>query len=256
MAINGYPASAFASIPDMSSVVYRRVLLKLSGEVLAGDAGYGIDGSMLEYLASEVKSLTDLGVEVAIVIGGGNIFRGVQGQGRGIPRASGDQMGMLATVINSIALQEGLESLGISATVQTAIDMRPVGEPFALKRALASLKNGNVVIFAAGTGHPFFTTDTAASLRAIEIEADAIFKATKVDGVYSADPMRDPTAQRFEHITYLEVLQQQLKVMDLTAISLCMEHNMPILVFDLKTAGNAKRIVCGEPIGTLVRNEE
>ncbi len=240
----------------MSSIVYRRVLLKLSGEVLAGDVGYGIDGSMLEYLAGEVKSLVGLGVEVAIVIGGGNIFRGVQGLGRGIPRASGDHMGMLATVINSIALQESLESLGISAKVQTAINMGPIAEPFVLKNAMTALKDGQIVIFAAGTGHPFFTTDTAASLRAIEIEADAIFKATKVDGVYSADPMRDSTARRFERITYLEVLQQQLKVMDLTAISLCMEHNMPILVFNLKTAGNVKRIVCGESIGTLVRNEE
>ena len=238
----------------MSSIVYHRVLLKLSGEVLAGEAGYGIDSNMLEYLAGEVKTLVDLGVEVAIVIGGGNIFRGVQGIGRGIPRASGDQMGMLATVINSIALQEGLESLGIAATVQTAIEMGPIGEPFVLKHALAALERGQVLIFAAGTGHPFFTTDTAASLRAIEIQADAILKATKVDGVYSADPMHDSTAHRFERITYLEVLQQQLKVMDLTAISLCMEHNMPICVFNLKTPGNVERIVCGKSIGTLVRN--
>lgn len=238
----------------MSSIVYRRVLLKLSGEVLAGDAGYGIDGKMLEYLAAEVNTLTELGVEVAIVIGGGNIFRGVQGLGRGIPRTSGDRMGMLATVINSIALQEGLESLGISAMVQTAIDMGPIAEPFVLKHALAALQSGKVVIFGAGTGHPFFTTDTAASLRAIEIEADAILKATKVDGVYSADPMREPNALRFDRIAYLEVLQQQLKVMDLTAISLCMEHNMPIIVFKLATPGNVRRIVCGEPVGTLVRN--
>lgn len=238
----------------MSSIVYRRILLKLSGEVLAGDAGYGIDGSVLEYLGGEIKTLVDLGVEVAIVIGGGNIFRGVQGLGRGIPRTSGDHMGMLATVINSIALQESLESLGISAKVQTAIEMGPIAEPFVLKHALAALDAGQVVIFGAGTGHPFFTTDTAASLRAIEIGADVIFKATKVDGVYSADPMLDASARRFDRITYLEVLQQQLKVMDLTAISLCMEHNMPIIVFNLKTAGNVKRIVCGEPIGTLVRN--
>jgi uridylate kinase len=238
----------------MSSIAYRRVLLKLSGEVLAGDAGYGIDGKMLEYLSGEVKTLTELGVEVAIVIGGGNIFRGVQGLGRGIPRTSGDHMGMLATVMNSIALKEGLSSLGISASVQSAVGMGPIAEPFVLNHALSALEKGSVVIFAAGTGHPFFTTDTAASLRAIEIGADAILKATKVDGVYSADPMRDSTARRFERITYLEVLQQQLKVMDLTAISLCMEHNMPILVFNLKTVGNVKRIVCGESIGTLVRN--
>lgn len=239
----------------MSSIAYQRILLKLSGEVLAGERGTGIDGKMLEYLAGEVKAVVELGIQVAIVIGGGNIFRGVQGEARGIPRASGDQIGMLATVINSIALQETLESVGVPSRVQTAIEMGPIAEPFIRKKALDYLKNGKVVIFAAGTGHPFFTTDTAASLRAIEIEADAILKATKVDGVYSADPMRDPTATRFDRITYLEVLQQQLKVMDLTAISLCMEHNMPIIVFNLKEAGNVKHIILGETIGTLVKNE-
>ncbi|PID56896.1 UMP kinase [candidate division KSB3 bacterium] len=238
----------------MTSIVYRRVLLKLSGEVLAGDRGYGIDGKMLEYLAGEVASLHELGIEVAIVIGGGNIFRGVQGLGRGIARTSGDYMGMLATVMNSIALQEGLKTLGVPARIQAAIDMGPIAEPFVLERALASLDAGQLVIFAAGTGHPFFTTDTAASLRAIEIGADAILKATKVDGVYSADPVSDPNARRFDRISYLEVLQKQLTVMDLTAISLCMEHKMPLVVFDLKTAGNARRIVCGESIGTLVGN--
>lgn len=239
----------------MSSIAYQRILLKLSGEVLAGERGTGIDGKMLEYLAGEVKAVVELGIQVAIVIGGGNIFRGVQGETRGIPRVSGDQIGMLATVINSIALQETLESVGVPSRVQTAIEMGPIAEPFIRKKALDYLKNGEVVIFAGGTGHPFFTTDTAASLRAIEIEADAILKATKVDGVYSADPMHDPTATRFDRITYLEVLQQQLKVMDLTAISLCMEHNMPIIVFNLKEAGNVKHIILGETIGTLVKNE-
>lgn len=239
----------------MSSIAYQRILLKLSGEVLAGECGTGIDGKMLEYLAGEVKAVVELGIQVAVVIGGGNIFRGVQGETQGIPRVSGDQIGMLATVINSIALQETLESLGVPSRVQTAIEMGPIAEPFIRKKALDYLKNGKVVIFAAGTGHPFFTTDTAASLRAIEIEADAILKATKVDGIYSADPMHEPTATRFDRITYLEVLQQQLKVMDLTAISLCMEHNMPIIVFNLKEAGNVKHIILGETIGTLVKNE-
>jgi len=240
----------------MSSTVYKRILLKLSGEVLAGDAGYGIDGSMLEYLAKEVQGVVELGVQVAIVIGGGNIFRGIQGESRGIPRATGDYIGMLATVMNSLALRETLESLGVPARVQTAIEMRQIAEPFILKKTLDHLEGNKVVIFAAGTGHPFFTTDTAASLRAVEIGAEVILKATKVDGVYSADPVLDPTATRFEQITYLEVLQQQLKVMDLTAISLCMDHNMPIIVFNLRKQGNVKRIVLGESIGTLVRNKD
>ena len=250
--------TAFCLLPliSMPPIAYKRILLKLSGEVLAGKAGYGIDGDMLDYLAKEVQEIVELGVQVAIVIGGGNIFRGIQGETRGIPRPTGDQMGMLATVMNSLALQETLRSCGIPAKVQTAIDMRPIAEPFSRQKSLDYLKDGHVVIFAAGTGHPFFTTDTAASLRAVEIEAEAILKATKVDGVYSADPVLDPTATRFDRITYLEVLQRQLKVMDLTAISLCMEHNTPIIVFNLKKQGNVKRIVLGETIGTLVRNEE
>lgn len=238
----------------MPSTVYKRILLKLSGEVLAGKAGYGIDGNMLEYLAKEVQDAVKLGVQLAIVIGGGNIFRGIQGESRGIPRATGDYIGMLATVMNSLALQETLENLGVPARVQTAIEIGQIAEPFIRRKALDHLEQGKVVIFAAGTGHPFFTTDTAASLRAIEIDAEAILKATKVDGVYSADPVIDPTATRFEQITYLEVLQRQLKVMDLTAISLCMEHKMPIIVFNLKKQGNVKRIVLGdESIGTLVK---
>ncbi|PIE33462.1 UMP kinase [candidate division KSB3 bacterium] len=236
----------------MPSIAYTRILLKLSGEVLAGEQGVGLDGTMLDYVASEVKSAVELGVQVAIVIGGGNLFRGVQGESRGIPRASGDFIGMLATVMNSIALQETLKSLGVSAQVQTATDMGPIAEPFVRQKALEYLDNGDVVIFGGGTGHPFFTTDTAASLRAVEVEANAIFKATKVDGVYSDDPVRNPRATRFEEISYREVLQRRLQVMDLTAISLCMEHNMPIIVFNLKQPGNVKRIVAGEAIGTKV----
>ncbi len=239
----------------MSSTPYKRILLKLSGEVLAGAAGVGIDGTMLDYLAREVRDAVQLGVQVALVIGGGNIFRGIQGESRGIPRATGDYIGMLATVMNAIALQGTLESLEISANVQTAIAMGEIAESFNRRNALQHLEQKDVVIFAAGTGHPFFTTDTAAALRAIEINADVILKATKVDGVYSADPVLDPTASRFEQITYIEVLQRQLKVMDLTAISLCMDNEMPIIVFNLKQQGNIKRIVSGESIGTLVKGE-
>jgi uridylate kinase len=237
----------------MSSIVYKRILLKLSGEVLAGAAGYGIDGAMLAYLAQEIQSAWELGTQVAVVIGGGNIFRGIEGESRGIDRASGDYMGILATVINSIALQETLESFGIATRVQTAIEIQQIAEPYNRPKALRHLEEGGVVIFAAGTGHPFFTTDTAAALRAVEIGANILLKATKVDGVYSADPMRDPTATRFEQVTYLEVLQQQLKVMDLAAISLCMEHRLPIIVFNLKKQGNIKQIVLGEAVGTLVK---
>ena len=223
---------------------------------MAGAAGYGIDGGMLEYLAKEVQSVCELGVQVAIVIGGGNIFRGVEGTARGIERASGDYMGMLATVINSLALQETLRDLGLSVCVQTAIEMRQVAEPYTRRDALEYLREGRVVIFAAGTGHPFFTTDTAAALRSVEVGADVILKATKVDGVYSADPVHDSTATLFKNISYLDVLQQQLRVMDLTAISFCMEHQMPIIVFNLKKQGNIKRIVLGERIGTLVQNKD
>ena len=234
---------------------YKRILLKLSGEVLAGKTGYGIDGTMLDYLAKEVQAVVELGTQVAIVIGGGNIFRGIQGERRGIPRASGDQIGMLATVMNSLALQETLRSFHIPTQIQSAVEIQSIVEPFIRQKTLHYLEDGQVVIFAAGTGHPFFTTDTAAALRAIEINAETILKATKVDGVYSADPVSDPTAIRFEQITYFEVLQQRLKVMDLTAISLCMEHNVPIIVFNLNVAGNVKRIVLGETIGTLVNNQ-
>ena len=209
---------------------------------------------MLEYLAKEIQRVCKVGVQVAVVIGGGNIFRGIEGESRGIERASGDYMGMLATVINSIALQETLESFGIATRVQTAIEMQPISEPYIRPKALRHLEEGKVVIFAAGTGHPFFTTDTAAALRAVEIGAEVLLKATKVDGGYSADPMRYPTATRFEHIAYLEVLQQQLKVMDLAAISLCMEHKLPIIVFNRKKQGNIQRIVLGEAVGTMVKD--
>lgn len=238
----------------MSSTVYTRILLKLSGEVLAGDSGYGIDGKMLMYLAQEVQTVVELGVQTAIVIGGGNIFRGIQGEARGIARATGDSIGMLATVMNSLALQGTLESLGIPTIVHTAIEMGEIAKPFNRREACDYLAQGYVVIFAAGTGHPFFTTDTAASLRAIEIDADIILKATKVDGVFSADPVTDPIATRFEQISYVDVLQKQLKVMDLTAISLCMEHKMPIIVFNLKKSDNIKRLMLGETIGTLVKD--
>lgn len=236
----------------MPPITYKRILLKLSGEVVAGAAGYGIDGTMLAYLAREIQGICQLGVQTAVVIGGGNIFRGITGAARGIERTAGDYMGMLATVINSLALQETLESLDIPTRVQTAIDMRPIAEPYRRQKALRHLEQGRVLIFAAGTGHPFFTTDTAAALRAVEVGAEVMFKATKVDGVYSADPVRDPTATRFERITYLDVLQQQLKVMDLTAISFCMEYALPIRVFNLQAPGNLKRIILGEAIGTLV----
>jgi len=238
----------------MPRQAYRKVLLKLSGEVLAGSAGYGIDGAMLEYLGREVQSVCEIGTQVAVVIGGGNIFRGVTGVSYGIERASGDYIGMLATVMNSLALQDMLQDLGIPVCVQTAIEMRQIADLYMRRDALQHLQKGRVVIFAAGTGHPFFTTDTAAALRAVEIGADVILKATKVDGVYSADPVRDSTATRFDRITYLEILQRQLRVMDLTAISFCMEHDLPIVVFNLKQPGSIKRIVMGETIGTLVTN--
>lgn len=238
----------------MPAPTFHRILLKLSGEVLAGSAGYGIDSAMLDYVTSEVRSAHQLGVQVGIVIGAGNIFRGIQEEACGIARATGDNMGMLATVMNSLALHDALEDCGVPVCIQTAIEMHQIAEPYVRKNALRYLNDGRVVIFAGGTGHPFFTTDTAAALRAIEIEADAILKATKVDGVYSADPVKDPDARRFEHITYREVLQHQLRVMDLTAISLCLEHEMPIIVFNLKTSGNIKRLMEGEAIGTLVKN--
>jgi uridylate kinase len=232
---------------------YRRILLKLSGEALAGREGYGIDETVLTTIASEVKEVHDLGVEVAIVIGGGNIFRGIAASTRGADRATADYMGMLATVINALALQDALERIGVLTRVQSAIGMQAVAEPYIRRRATRHLEKGRVVIFAAGTGNPYFTTDTAASLRAMEIGADVILKATKVDGVYDADPMKDRNAKKFDELTYIDVLRRNLRVMDATSISLCMDNNMPIIVFDLTTSGNIRRVVTGEPIGTVVR---
>ena len=232
---------------------YKRILLKISGEILAGDADYGIDPPVIQQIAREIKEVKNLGVEVAIVIGGGNIFRGMAASSKGMDRASADYMGMLATVLNGLALQDALEKIGVFTRVQTAIEMREVAEPYIRRRAIRHLEKGRVVIFAAGTGNPFFTTDTTASLRAMEIGADVILKATKVDGIYEADPMVDKNARKFEELTYLDVLKKQLKVMDATAISLCMDHGIPIIVFNLKKKGNIKRTVLGEKVGTRVR---
>ena len=239
----------------MSAPYYRRVLLKLSGEALAGDQGYGIDPGTLTAIAREVKEVVDLGVELALVIGGGNIFRGLAASSKGMDRASADYMGMLATVINSLAMQDALEKIGVFTRVQSAIAMSEVAEPYIRRRAMRHLEKGRVVIFGAGTGNPYFTTDTAASLRAMEIGADVILKGTKVDGVYTADPKKDPDAVKFEQLTYIDVLGKGLQVMDATATSLCMDNNLPIVVFDITTPGNVKRVVMGDRIGTLVRGE-
>lgn len=233
--------------------IYRRILLKLSGEALAGEEGYGIDSKVLDFIAEEIKEIYELGVEIAIVIGGGNIFRGIQGAAKGMERASADYMGMLATVLNALSLQYALEKLGVNTRVQTAIEMKELAEPYIRRRAIRHLEKGRIVIFAAGTGNPFFTTDTAAALRAMEIGAEVILKATKVDGVYTADPMLHPQAERFKELSYLEVLQKQLRVMDSTAVSLCMDNNLPIIVFSLHEKGNMKRILLGEDIGTIVK---
>jgi uridylate kinase len=232
---------------------YRRILLKLSGEALAGEQGYGIDPAVLERIAEEVRTVLAHGVGIAIVIGGGNIFRGLQASASGMDRASADYMGMLATVINGLALQNTLEKAGLMTRCQSAIDMPAVAEPYIRRRAIRHLEKGRIVIFAAGTGNPFFTTDTAAALRAVEIGAEVILKATKVDGVYSADPLQDPSAVRFDHLSYIEVLNRGLRVMDTTAISLCMENKLPIVVFNLNRPGNLHRVVMGEiGIGSLV----
>ena len=231
---------------------YRRVLLKVSGEALAGGRGYGIDPETIERIAEEIREVVDLGVQVAVVIGGGNIFRGLAAGSGGIERATGDYMGMLATVINALALQDAIEKVGVPTRVLSAIEMRAVAEPYIRRRAMRHLEKGRVVVFAAGTGNPFFTTDTAGALRAIEIGAEAILKATKVDGIYTADPAKDPTASRLPRVTYIEVLNRGLQVMDTTAISLCMENKLPIVVFDLTRRGNIRRIVMGEPVGSVV----
>lgn len=231
---------------------YERILLKLSGESLMGENGYGISLEVTHKIAREIKDVCDAGVQISIVIGGGNIFRGLQGAEKGIDRAQGDYMGMLATVINAMALQDALEKVGVFTRVLSAIEMQKVVEPYIRRRAMRHLEKGRVVIFAAGTGNPFFTTDTAASLRAIEVHADVIMKATKVDGVYDKDPKKFPDAKRFERITFLEVLNKGLQVMDSTSISLCMDNKLPIIVFNLFEPGNIKRVVMGEDIGTTV----
>ncbi|MBP7776816.1 MAG: UMP kinase [Acidobacteria bacterium] len=231
---------------------FSRVLLKLSGEALMGDGTYGIDPNVAIRIASEVADIQSLGVQTAIVIGGGNIFRGVAAGARGMDRSTADYMGMLATVMNALALQDALEQQGVPTRVLSAIEMRAVAEPFIRRRAIRHLEKGRVVVFAAGTGNPYFTTDTAAALRAMEVKADVILKATKVDGIYTADPVTDATATRYEEISYLQVLQDRLQVMDATAISLCMDNRLPIVVFNLRTPGNVRRVVTGEPVGTTV----
>ena len=235
-----------------SQPAYRRIVLKLSGEALAGSQGYGVDPAVLVRIGAEVREVIDLGVQVAIVIGGGNIFRGLAASAGGMDRSTADYMGMLATVINALALQDALEKAGCQTRVLSAIEMRAVAEPYIRRRAIRHLEKGRVVIFAAGTGNPFFTTDTAGALRAVEIGADAIMKGTKVDGIYSADPVRDKTAVRLPKVTYIEVLNRRLEVMDTTAISLCMDNKLPIVVFDLNRSGNIKRIVLGETVGSIV----
>ena len=237
----------------MKKPQYKRVVLKVSGEVLSGEGGFGIAPEVIQQIAQEIKEVRDLGVEMAIVIGGGNIFRGVAASSKGMDRASADYMGMLATVLNGLALQDALEKVGVDTRVQTAIEMREVAEPYIRRRAIRHLEKGRVVIFAAGTGNPYFTTDTTASLRAMEIGAEVILKATKVDGVYESDPLLDKQAKKYDELTYLDVLQKQLRVMDATAISLCMDHKIPIIVFNLKKAGNIRRIILGEKVGTNVR---
>jgi len=238
----------------MPGARYQRVLLKLSGEALMGDQAFGISQEMLVYVAEEIQSIYELGVELAVVVGGGNIFRGVAASSYGMERTSADHMGMLATIMNSLALQDALEKKGIQTRVQTAISMHEVAEPYIRRRAARHLERGRVVIFAAGTGNPYFTTDTAAVLRAQEIHAEVLFKATKVDGLYDADPVDNPDAKRFDDITYMEVIEKQLKVMDMTAISLAMDNHLPLVVFNLKGKGNIKRVGCGEAIGTYIHN--
>lgn len=231
---------------------YKRILLKLSGEALMGERQYGIDPQRLKEYAKEVKQVVDLGVELAIVIGGGNIFRGVAGASNGMDRVQGDHMGMLATCINGLALQSALEDEGIHTRLQTALEIKEVAEPYIKRKAIRHLEKGRVVIFGAGTGNPYFTTDTAAVLRAIEVHADAILKGTRVDGIYSADPEKDKTATKFDRITYKDVMEKGLKVMDMTAFTLSEENKLPIIVFDMNKQGNLLRLVSGEPIGTVV----
>lgn len=231
---------------------YKKILLKLSGEALAGKDGYGIDTDVLNVMAAEIKEIHEKGIQISIVIGGGNIFRGLKGATKGMDRASADYMGMLATMLNCLALQDALEHLDVHTRVQSAIEMQALAEPYIRRRAVRHLEKHRVVIFGAGTGNPYFTTDTTAALRAMEVGSEVVLKATKVDGIYDADPNLKKDAKRFDQLTYLDVLQRGLKVMDSTAISLCMDNQLPIIVFDLHHAGNLKRVVEGEPVGTLV----
>jgi uridylate kinase len=233
---------------------YKRILLKISGEGMMGDKGYGIDSSTVDFIAKEIKEAVSLGIEVAIVIGGGNIFRGVEASVRGMERASADYMGMLATVINALALQNSLEKHGVPTRVQSAIEMKELAEPYIRRKAIRHLEKGRTVIFAAGTGNPYFTTDTAAALRGIEIGADVILKATKVDGIYSSDPMKDPAAKKYNTVTYIDVLKKGLSIMDSTAVSLCMDNSLPIVVFNLRGSGNIRKLLIeGKKVGTLVK---
>ncbi|HDL17755.1 MAG TPA: UMP kinase [Bacteroidetes bacterium] len=240
----------------MNKPIFKRILLKLSGEALVGEKSFGIDAAIVKMIAEEIKSVHDLGIEVGIVIGGGNIFRGLAASSEGYDRVLADQMGMLATVINSLALQNHLENLGIHTRTQSAIQIEAVAEPFIRRRAIRHLEKRRMVIFAAGTGSPYFSTDTAAALRAIEIEADAVLKATKVDGVYSADPVTHPDAEMYRQIKYIDVVRKNLKVMDMTAITLCMENNLPIIVFNMTRKNNIKRVILGEAVGTKVIGDD
>jgi uridylate kinase len=240
----------------MDGVVYRRIVLKLSGEALAGNRGYGIDPETIESIAQQIAEVKGFGVEIAIVVGGGNIWRGVAGSRKGMDRATADYMGMLATVINALALQDALEKYDVETRVMSAIEMKEVAEPYIRRRAIRHLEKKRVVIFAAGTGNPFFSTDTTAALRAAEIEAEVILKATKVDGVYDSDPVTNPDAKKYEQLTYIDVLQKGLGIIDSTATSLCMDNQLPIIVFDLQIPGNIKRVVMGEAIGTFVKGDD
>jgi uridylate kinase len=240
----------------MVKPIYKRVLLKLSGEALAGEQKYGIDPQTITSIATEIKKVVECGTQVALVIGGGNIFRGLAASSKGMDRASADYMGMLATMINSLAMQDALEKIGVDTRVQSAIEMREVAEPYIRRRAIRHLEKGRVIILGAGTGNPYFTTDTAASLRAMEIGAEVILKGTKVDGVYSADPLKDPSALKFSQLSYIDVLKKGLQVMDATATSLCMDNNLPIIIFNVTTGGNILRVILGEEIGTIVKGED
>ncbi len=237
----------------MGTMKYKRIMLKVSGEALAGDQPFGISPQMLNFLANEIEEVHKLGLQIAIVVGGGNILRGIAASAEGMDRSSADYIGMLATVMNGLALQDALERKGIDTRVQTAIEMREVAEPFIRRRAIRHLEKGRVVIFVGGTGNPYFSTDTAAALRAMEVNAEVVFKATKVDGVYTADPLLDPSAKKFDELSYIEVLNRQLKVMDSTAISLCMDNLFPIVVFNLREPGILRQLVFGEKVGTIVR---